>query len=74
MLSLSERIVQCVTLAGEGRYTPAQIADLVGESEEWVEQILAAWEYNPKSYLQWSFHPLRLDKPRSIRASAYRTH
>jgi len=55
MLSLSERIVQCVTLAGDGRYTPVQIAELLGESEEWVEQILAAWEYNPKAHMQFSF-------------------
>jgi hypothetical protein len=68
MLSLSECIVQCVTVAGDGRYTPAQIADLLGESEEWVEQILAAWEYNPKVYLQFSFSSSHLYDTRPVKA------
>jgi hypothetical protein len=52
MRSLSEQILQCVSLAGDGRYTKAQIADILSQTEDWVEQVLAAWEYNPKAYLQ----------------------
>ena len=56
MRSLSEQIVHCVTLAGDGRYSNSQIANLVGQSEEWVEQVLAAWEYRPKAYLHQAAH------------------
>jgi len=52
MQSLSEQILLCVTLAGDGRYTEAQIANILSQTEEWVEQVLAAWEYNPKAYVQ----------------------
>ncbi|MCI0455924.1 MAG: hypothetical protein L0Z62_02955 [Gemmataceae bacterium] len=48
MPSLSEQILECVALASDGQLTNQQIAAELGVSGEWVEQILIAWQSNPR--------------------------